>query len=120
MLSFSSGPTPADLYSTILSHPVLSIVAIFLVHQIGRVIYRLYFHPLAKFPGPRLTAVTRWLAFLRSVITRLIVPICRYEIYYEMVLGGQFTEQIKRMHQQYGTEPKNYYAIFVALCIVAY
>ncbi|PLB53957.1 cytochrome P450 [Aspergillus steynii IBT 23096] len=52
---------------------------------IGLVIYRLYLSPLAKFPGPRLAALTGF-----------------YETYYDMVQDGQFTWQIERLHQKYG------------------
>jgi hypothetical protein len=52
-------------------------------------IHRLFFGPLAKFPGPKLAAVTGW-----------------YEGYYDVFVnggeGGQFTRQIERLHQQYG------------------
>ena len=49
------------------------------------VIYRLYFHPLAKFPGPRLAAATLW-----------------YEFFYDCILYGQYTFKIGRMHEKYG------------------
>ena len=52
-------------------------------------IYRLFFSPLAKFPGPKLAAVTGW-----------------YEGYYDVFVnggeGGQFARQVERLHQQYG------------------
>lgn len=50
-------------------------------------IYRLYLSPIAKFPGPRIAAITGL-----------------YEAYVDLVLkgGGQFTFEIKRMHQRYG------------------
>ena len=58
-----------------------------LVYNIGLAIYRAFFHPLAKIPGPWLAGVTQW-----------------YETYYELVPngGGMFTKRIKKMHEQYG------------------
>lgn len=47
--------------------------------------YRLYLHPLAKFPGPRLAAITRY-----------------YEAYYDVVKNGQYTFRIAEIHQKYG------------------
>ena len=49
------------------------------------VIYRLYFSPIAGFPGSKLTAVTGW-----------------YETYLDVVKGGQFTYQIEQWHMKYG------------------
>ncbi|PKY00826.1 cytochrome P450 [Aspergillus campestris IBT 28561] len=48
-------------------------------------IYRLYFHPLRKFPGPRLAALTSL-----------------YEFYYNVIRSGKFLFEIERMHEQYG------------------
>lgn len=63
-------------------------IATTLAYNIGLTIYRLYFHPLAKFPGPKLTAISQW-----------------YEIYYDLVKEGQFMFEIERMHKQYGCAP---------------
>ncbi|KAK7973454.1 hypothetical protein PG988_007588 [Apiospora saccharicola] len=49
------------------------------------VFYRLYLHPLAGFPGPRLAAVTRY-----------------FEAYYDVVCNGQYTFKIAEMHKKYG------------------
>lgn len=60
--------------------------AIFVVASlITVVVYRLYFSPLAEFPGPRLAALTLW-----------------YEFYYDVVKRGRYTWKIMEMHAQYG------------------
>jgi hypothetical protein len=66
------------------SLPVLCVAA-YLLYLIGRAFYRLYFHPLAKFPGPRLAAATTF-----------------YEAYFEIVLKGQYSKQISKLHDEYG------------------
>ena len=49
------------------------------------VIYRLYFSPLAKIPGPKLAALTTW-----------------YEFYYDVIQPGQYVFKIKQLHGKYG------------------
>ncbi|KAK3936660.1 cytochrome P450 [Diplogelasinospora grovesii] len=49
------------------------------------IFYRLFLHPLARFPGPKLAAVTRYV-----------------EGYYDVVRGGQYTWKIAEMHKKYG------------------
>ncbi|KAL8832932.1 MAG: hypothetical protein Q9170_004660, partial [Blastenia crenularia] len=63
-----------------LAIPILS-----LLYFSGVIIYRLYFHPLAKFPGPRLAAAT----YL-------------YEGYYDVVKRGKYTFKIRDLHAEYG------------------
>lgn len=58
----------------------------YLVYLTFLVIYRLCFHPLAQFPGPRYAAISRW-----------------HEFYYEVVLKGQFTFKVQELHKQYGS-----------------
>ncbi|KAL2810298.1 cytochrome P450 [Aspergillus granulosus] len=60
----------------------LSGAAVFLV---SRAIYRLYFHPLSKIPGPKLAAVTHL-----------------YEFYYDVWCSGRYLFEIGKMHRQYG------------------
>ena len=47
--------------------------------------YRLYLDPIAKFPGPKLAALTLW-----------------YEFYYDVVKRGQYTFEIDKIHKRYG------------------
>ena len=57
----------------------------YFAYTICLVVYRLYLHPLAKFPGPRAAAATRW-------------P----EFYYEVIQKGQFSKVIDQYHEIYG------------------
>jgi hypothetical protein len=63
-----------------------TLVGIFVAYGLLRAIYRVTFHPLAKFPGPRLAALTY-----------------KYEFYYDGIQNGQYTNQISRLHAEYGT-----------------
>ena len=56
-----------------------------LVYLLCLVIYRRYLSPIAKFPGPMLTAITSWCQF-----------------YHDVIRGGQFTFVIQKWHEKYG------------------
>jgi hypothetical protein len=70
------------LLSDLSLHMAVAFAVLFLVTG---VIYRIYFSPLARFPGPKLAALTLW-----------------YEFYYDVIKRGKFTWEIQQMHQKYG------------------
>jgi hypothetical protein len=81
--------------SIMMSSPVfspynLSIVALasWLLYSLVGGIYRLYFHPLAKFPGPKLAALTSW-----------------YEFYHDIIHRGCFIWKLQELHDRYGIKP---------------
>ncbi|KAI0909120.1 cytochrome P450 [Ustulina deusta] len=62
-----------------------SIVAIIVLYYVTLALYRLYLHPLARFPGPKLAAVTRV-----------------YEDYYDLYQSGKYAFKISELHKQCG------------------
>ena len=48
-------------------------------------IYRLYFSPIARYPGPKIAALTFW-----------------YEFYYDVLCKGRYTWRIEELHRKYG------------------
>ncbi|KAI9042963.1 cytochrome P450 [Aspergillus affinis] len=55
-------------------------------YLIGLGVYRLYIHPLANVPGPKIAAITQW-----------------YELYYDVWQSGQYFLKVEEFHKQYGT-----------------
>ena len=76
-----------EAQSLSLTAKVLFVFSVYVLYCSAVAIYRLYLSPLAKFPGPKLAAITDW-----------------YETYFELFrgIGGQYTFQIQRLHEQYG------------------
>ncbi|KAG0645178.1 Cytochrome P450 monooxygenase [Hyphodiscus hymeniophilus] len=60
-------------------------VTALIIYTLALVIYRLYFHPLSKFPGPKLAAATLW-----------------YEFYFDVNKKGAYIFKIRDLHEQYG------------------
>jgi hypothetical protein len=67
------------------SYVVAGLFVAWLTYLVVLTTYRLYFSPLAKFPGPKLAAISKW-----------------YEFYYEVLLKGRFTFKIQELHKIYG------------------
>lgn len=90
----SANETQADMELKV-SWPVIGGAAV--VYYATLVFYRLFLHPLARFPGPRLAAISRW-----------------YEGYYDVILDGQYTSKIVNLHEVYGVVfPKFRFAHFL-------
>ncbi|KAF2728529.1 cytochrome P450 [Polyplosphaeria fusca] len=64
---------------------ILALAGAWLTYMVFLVVYRLHFSPIAKFPGPKLAALTFW-----------------FEGYYDVFLGGKYLWKIKELHEQYG------------------
>ncbi|KAL4813108.1 cytochrome P450 [Aspergillus spinulosporus] len=76
---------PFGLADVAWGHPwaVLSLIMVSYIVLLG--VYRLFFHPLSRFPGPVLAALTVW-----------------YEFYYDGIQRGRYTFEIQRMHEKNG------------------
>ncbi|KUI60841.1 Trichodiene oxygenase [Cytospora mali] len=88
---------PLDRVSSILSvTTVIGTLAAWSLYHVARALYNISpFHPLHQFPGPKLAAAT-----------------ILYEFWFEMVLGGRYTREIKRMHEIYGESVNRHLQIF--------
>lgn len=63
----------------------IALAAVYALYVGVLVVYRLTFHPLAKFPGPFLCRVS----YLQ-------------QCYYEAILNGKFHDKLAGYHQKYG------------------
>ncbi|KAG0646779.1 Cytochrome P450 monooxygenase [Hyphodiscus hymeniophilus] len=73
------------------------LVAIAVLYHAWIVIGRLYLSPISKFPGPKLAAVGHFFSLGKDLRLRL-----RYQIYYDVILGGRYWHQIAELHKKYG------------------
>ncbi|KAL4999466.1 cytochrome P450 [Aspergillus recurvatus] len=58
---------------------------VYSVYLVGLCVYRLFLHPLAKFPGPKYAALSRW-----------------HEVYHDIYLQGKLIFWIEEQHKKYG------------------
>lgn len=65
--------------------PFLTCVIIILLHICLRSFYRLYLHPLSKFPGPKLAALTSF-----------------YAEYYDLPIHTSYVKKLPDLHKKYG------------------
>jgi hypothetical protein len=80
----ASRPALGDEYSYLWKLFILS-PTLLILYLVGLGIYRLYFSPLAAYPGPKLAALSNW-----------------YEFYWDVIQQGQFTSHIQKLHLKYG------------------
>lgn len=64
----------------------IAVAGLTVLYCFGLAFYRLFLSPIAKFPGPKLAAITGW-----------------YELYYDCVHKGKYLFEIEKMHDKYGT-----------------
>ena len=64
---------------------VAILIEVLIVYYVCLGVYRIFFHPLAKFPGPKLAGLTLW-----------------YEFYYDVIGRGKYLWKIKELHEKYG------------------
>ena len=75
----------ALLSEVVMVDPVTFGVGGILLYLTIRTIYRVYFHPLSKFPGPKLAAASS-----------------AYEFYFSVIKRGMFVWELERLHNVYG------------------
>ncbi|KAL2830450.1 cytochrome P450 [Aspergillus cavernicola] len=75
----------AYLTQDVILRAAIAVGSIYAVYLSSLVIYRLFFSPLAKFPGPRIAAASSY-----------------YELYYDVIHKGKYIFQIEKMHDKYG------------------
>ena len=64
----------------------MRLAGLWILYRVALALYNISpFHPLSRFPGPKLAAMT----FL-------------YEFWYEGIRWGKYTWEIQRMHEKYG------------------
>ncbi|KAF2014226.1 cytochrome P450 [Aaosphaeria arxii CBS 175.79] len=79
-----SALAPSNLIRNLtISRAFLGLIAFFALRFVVKAVYRLYFHPLRNFPGPKLYAITQ-------------IPMVSH------VYRGTYTDMICGLHQKYG------------------
>jgi hypothetical protein len=84
-LADASKLSPSKLIADHWGKLLLAIPVYFLLYTLFLAVYRLTFHPLARFPGPKFTAASGW-----------------FEFYHDVILRGQFVYAAAKMHEEYG------------------
>lgn len=65
---------------------VITLLGLWIAKHVVKAIYNISpFHPLSRFPGPKIVAATY-----------------AYEAYYDWIMGGRYGKRIAAMHGKYG------------------
>lgn len=76
------------------THRIVYGVMIIALLSLCVVVRRLWFHPLSKFPGPKLAAATSW-----------------YDLYYDLFLDGSYVKDFPKLHERYGEQNQLKYTL---------
>jgi len=77
---------PGSLTTFLTTANILGLFGLWVAYRASLALYNISpFHPLYRFPGPKLAAAS----FL-------------YEFWFDFVTVGRYTWEIKRMHEKYG------------------
>ena len=96
-MALSITPAPTTNLQTVYSYlprdsyrwAAAVLVGVILVYAACLAVYRLVFSPIARFPGPKIAALTGW-----------------YEFYYDFFQRGKYLFEIEKMHEKYGKQRK--------------
>lgn len=69
-------------------NPIWLVAAGYVCYTIYHLLYNLFWHPLASFPGPTIAATT---------------PL--YKAYIDLVAKSSFVHTLEKLHAQYGENP---------------
>lgn len=85
------GAVAEKLWDLVTVRGVANLAAVWVTYRAAIALYNISpFHPLYRFPGPRLARMS----YL-------------YEAYYDWILVGRYGKEIKRMHDKYGAFAEN-------------
>ena len=80
-MMLSMNELPSLTYTAVLTYAAVTILLVGLIVAVKRV----YFHPLSKFPGPRIGTLTNW-----------------YNLYFNIIKKGIAIKQWPELHKKYG------------------